>query len=143
MESRPRSLSGKKNAFYVENKGTIRQEARIVVNLHISILLCTKTGKTKSVKNMRKKHNHDSRRHLKCLSQINLNNIEDLRTRTKKLHNDQRITIIFSSHGVLNIGHWSILSSQENLNKSLRLKMHKIHFLKWYVLSRIKLKSFF
>ena len=61
MESRPRSLSGKKNAFYVENKGTIRQEARIVVNLHISILLCTKTGKTKSVKNMRKKHNERSK----------------------------------------------------------------------------------
>lgn len=104
VESRPRSLSGKKNAFYVENTGTICQEARIVVNLHMSILLCTKTGKTKSVKNMRKKHNHD-RRHLKCLSQINLNNTEDLRTRTKKLHNDQRMTIIFSSHGVINIGH--------------------------------------
>ena len=135
MESRPRSLSGKKNAFYVENKGTIHQEARIVVSLHISILLCTETSKTKSVKNMRKKHNHNSRRHLKCLSQINLNNTEDLRTRTKKLyygfaHNDQRMTIIFSSHGALNIGHWSILSSQENLNKSLRLKMHKTHFLK-------------
>ena len=110
MESRPRSLSGKKDAFYVENKGTIHQEARRVVNLYISILLCTETSKTKSVKNMRKKHNHDSRRHLKRLSQINLNNIEDLRTRTKKLyygfaHSDQRMTIIFSSHGALNIGH--------------------------------------
>ena len=67
VESRPRSLSGKKNAFYAENKGTIHQEARIVVNLHISILLCTKTSETKSVKNMRKKHNHNSRRHLKSL----------------------------------------------------------------------------
>ena len=110
VESRPRSLSGKNNAFYAENKGTIHQEARIVVNLHISILLCTKTSETKSVKNMRKKHNHNSRRHLKCLSQINLNNTEDLRTRTKQLyygfaHNDQRMTIIFSSRGALNIGH--------------------------------------
>lgn len=43
-------------------------------------------------------------------------------------HNEQRINIVFSPHGALNMGHRPVLGTTENVNKSLKLKMYRSHF---------------
>ena len=52
VESRPRSLSGIKNAFYIGKK---RYNLPTVTNFYVSKPLCTETNKTKSIKNIKKK----------------------------------------------------------------------------------------
>lgn len=52
VESRPRSLSGTKNAFYIGKKG---YNLPTVTNFYVSKPLCTETNKIKSIKNIKKK----------------------------------------------------------------------------------------